>query len=140
MKSNLKLQSLTLVLIVASLFSCGSDDEAGIDTNLFGTWTLTTTVLRDCANPNDNSSTPAVCDAQTCIRLTLTNDNRYERVTLVRGQEQTERGQIQIGETQIKFLPDNTTGSQLLDYQVTAASLTLTNVTIICSEDFRYSK
>ena len=139
MKTNLRL--LVCGLLVACLFSsCGSDDSPGIDANLFGTWTLTSTVLRDCANSNDNSSTPAVCDAQTCVRLTLTDDNRYERITLARGQEQTERGQIQIGETQIKFLPDNTTGSSLLDYQVTSSSLALSNVTLVCTEDFRYSK
>lgn len=139
MKTHLKLLMLSLT-IACLLSSCGSDDGAGIDTNLFGNWTLTTTVLRDCANPGDNSSTPAVCDAETCTRLTLTDDNRYERITLSRGQEEIERGQIQIGETQINFLPDNTTGSQLWDYQITASSLTLTNVTVVCSEDFRYSK
>ncbi|MCE7994414.1 MAG: hypothetical protein HEP71_20680 [Roseivirga sp.] len=139
MKSNLKPLALAL-LIACFSFSCGSDDGGGIDTNLFGTWTLTATVLRDCANPNDNSTTNEVCDTQTCVSITMTDDLRYERVELIRGQPQTVRGQIQIGETQIRFLPDNSTGSELLDYQLTASSLTLSNVTVICTEDFRYSK
>ncbi len=139
MKSNIKLLTLALTIACLSL-SCGSDDGDGIDTNLFGTWTLTATVLRDCANPNDNSTTTEVCDAQTCISITMTDDLRYERVELVRGQAETERGQIQIGETQIRFLPDNSTGSETLDYQITASTLTLSNVTVVCTEDFRYSK
>lgn len=137
MKSYIKLLTLTLAL---ACFSCGSDDGDGIDTNLFGTWTLSATALRDCANPNDNTTTNQVCDTQTCVRITMTDDLRYERTEVVRGQEETVRGQIQIGETQIRFLPDNTTGSETLDYQVTATSLTLSNVTVVCTEDFRYSK
>lgn len=139
MNTNLKL--LALILIVTSFsFSCGSDDGGGIDTNLFGTWTLTATVLRDCANPNDNATTNEVCDAQTCVTITMTDDLRYERVELMRGQAQTARGQIQIGETQIRFLPDNSTGSETLDYQITATTLILSNVTVVCTEDLRYSK
>lgn len=139
MKTNPKLPTLFLIIACFS-FSCGSDDGGGIDTNLFGTWTLTATVLRDCANPNDNSTTNEVCDTQTCVTITMTDDLRYERVELIRGQAQTVRGQIQIGETQIRFLPDNSTGSETLDYQITASTLILSNVTVVCTEDFRYSK
>lgn len=139
MKKSIKLLSACLMLVILSL-SCGSDDGRGIDTNLFGTWTLTSTALRDCANPGDNSSANQICDDQTCVRITMTDDLRYERVELVRGQEQLVRGQIQVGETQIRFLPDNTTGSEILDYQLTASMLTLSNVTLVCTEEFRYSK
>lgn len=139
MKTNSKLL-IAILTIICLTFSCGSDDGPSIDTNLFGTWTLSATVLRDCANANDNGTTSAVCDDQTCTKLTFTDDKRYERITVQRGQEETERGQIEIGETQINFLPDNSTGSQLFDYQVSANSLTFSNATVICTEDFRYSK
>ncbi len=139
MKKSIKLLSASLLVLTLAL-SCGSDDGNGIDANLFGTWTLNTIALRDCANPNDNSSTSQTCDDQTCVRIIMTDDLRYERIERVRGQDQSVRGQIQVSETQIRFLPDNSTGSEILNYQLTANALTLSNVTIVCTEEFRYSK
>lgn len=131
--------SFLLVLGVFAL-SCG-DDEGGIDTGLFATWTKVRTELRDCANPNDNSSTADVCDDQVCERITLTDDLRYTITTLVRGQEQIEQGQVQIGETQINFLPDNSTGSTRYGYTLSGTTLTLINESsVICTEAFVYNK
>ena len=134
----LKRLSFLLVLVVFTL-SCG-DDEGGIDTGLFASWTKVRTELRDCANPDDNSSTNEVCDSQVCEIITLTDDLRYTMVTTVRGQEQTETGQVQIGENQINFLPDNSTGSTLYGYTLSGNTLTLTNNTVICTEAFVYNK
>lgn len=138
MKSNAKLMAWVLVLATFS-FSCGSDD-VGIDPNLFGTWTLTANALRDCANPNDNAATAITCDTQTCEKLILTMDNRYQRIVTERGQDRTEAGQIQVTLTQINFLPDNSTASEVLDYVVSGDLLILSNVTLVCTEDLRFNR
>ena len=139
MKTKAKLLILTLALAVFSV-SCGSDDDGGINANLFGTWTLTANVFRDCANPNDDSATAITCDAQTCEQLILSENNRYQRVITQRGQSSTEQGLIQVTADQIRFLPDNSTGSETLDYAVTGELLVLSNVTLVCTEELRYSK
>ena len=127
-------------LIALTISACGGDDGGGIDTNLFGTWTKVRTVLRDCGNPNDNNSTNETCDDQVCETLMITDQLRYTLTTLVRGQAQVENGQVQVSETQINFLPDNSTGNTIYEYSITATALTLSNVTVICTEDFVYNK
>ena len=135
----LKRLSFLLLLGVFAL-SCG-DDEGGIDSGLFATWTKVRTELRDCANPSDNSSTSDPCTAQDCLKITLTDDLRYTMTTTVRGQDQVEQGQVQIGETQINFLPDNTTGSTRYGYTLNSTTLTLINEnSVICTEAFVYNK
>lgn len=132
--------TMAFSVMIALLISTCSSDDGGIDQNLFGTWTQTSINLRDCANPNDNSTSPQSCDDEDCTQLILTDDLRYEMITLFRGQTQTERGQVRISETQMNFLPDNSTGNTIYNYSVTASGLTLSNVTIVCTEDFVYEK
>jgi len=127
-------------LIIPLMFASCGDDEGGINTDLFGDWTKVRTVLRECANANDNNSQTEVCDSETCETLTLTDDLRYELTILTRGQAAVEQGQVQISETQIRLLPDNSTSSSTYDYSVAGSSLTLSNVTVICIEDFVYNK
>ena len=134
-------RSIVLCLFIATaMASCGDDDGDGIDGNLFGTWTKVSTVLRDCSNPNDNGSTPETCTDQACETLTMTDDLRYELSVLVRGQAQVERGIIQVSESQIRFLPENTTATRTFGYSVSANSMTLSNETVICIEDIVYDK
>ena len=127
------------VLMAFCISACGGD-EGGIDTNLFGEWTKVRTVLRDCGNPSDNNSTTETCNDQICETLTMTDDLRYEMSVLTRGQAEIERGQIQVGETQIRFLPDNSTAVNIFSYTLSGSTFTLSNETVICTEDFVYNK
>lgn len=106
----------------------------------FGTWTRVCTVLRDCSNPNGNGSTSETCNDQARETLAMIDDLRYELSVLVRGQAEVERGLIQVSESQIRFLPENTTATRTFGYSVPANSLSLSNETVICTEDFVYDK
>ena len=139
MKTSGKLLTILFALFVV-LSGCSDDDGTGIDSNLFGQWTLEQITLRDCANANDNSVTDVSCTAQNCRQIEIGDDERYQIVNTERGITETENGQIQINPTQINLLPDNTTGNTVYEYTVTATTLTLTRANVICTEVRTYSK
>ena len=139
MKTSGKLLTILFALFVV-LSGCSDDDGTGIDSNLFGQWTLEQITLRDCANANDNSVTDVSCTAQNCRQIEIGDDERYQIVNIERGITETENGQIQINPTQINLLPDNTTGNTVYEYTVTATTLTLTRANVICTEVRTYSK
>ena len=139
MKTSGKLLTILFALFVV-LSGCSDDDGTGIDSNLFGQWTLEQITLRDCANANDNSVTDVSCTAQNCRQIEIGDDERYQIVNIERGITETENGQIQINPTQINLLPDNSTGNTVYEYTVTATTLTLTRANVICTEVRTYSK
>ena len=139
MKTSGKLLTILFALFVV-LSGCSDDDGTGIDSNLFGQWTLEQITLRDCANANDNSVTDVSCTAQNCRQIEIGDDERYQIVNIERGITETENGQIQINPTQINLLPDNSTGNTVYEFTVTATTLTLTRANVICTEVRTYSK
>ncbi len=134
------LRTVMIVSVITfglGMSGCSSDD--GVDSNLFGTWTLDRFVLRECNDASLEETEEQECTAARCTRLVINEDGTYTQITTFGGQDSESSGTWEVRGVQIR-LEDSNNNSEVLEFTVTATQLTMTRDQLICLQDIIYTK
>jgi len=133
-----RLAKLLAILLIGTIAACSSEED-GIDQNIFGTWTFTTTIFRDCADSDLNDVISETCTDSSCKKLEINSDNSYRFITQIGTTESIQSGTFEIRGGQIQLTP--TSGNaNVFDFVVTSVSLILSSDLLACKQDLVYSK
>ena len=135
---NIVLKSL-LLLTVVSVIACSSDDESGIDSNLFATWTLSSTVFRDCTNSDLNDVINETCTDNNCEKMVLNSDFTYQMISTAHGVDEISSGTFEVRGNQIQLTPASGS-AEVVEFIVSSSSLTFSTDILACQQDLVYSK
>jgi len=131
--------SLFLVLLIVTLYSCSSDDGPSVDPDLFDTWTLNTTVFRDCGDPDLDDTINELCNDISCQKMVLNSDYTYQMIFTSRGVDEILSGTFEVIGNEIQLVSSSNT-AEIVEFSVTSTSLVFTTDVFTCTKNLIYIK
>ena len=128
-----------MILLIASVFSCSSDDRPSIDPELFDTWTLSTTVFRDCNDPDLDDTIAEFCNDKSCQKLVLNSDYTYQRIVTTNGIDEISSGTFEVIGNEIQLVTSSNT-AEIVEFSVTSTSLVFATEILRCTQNLVYIK
>lgn len=128
-----------LILLIVSVFSCSSDDGASVDPELFDTWTLTTTVFRNCNDPDLDNTINELCNDISCQKMVLNSDYTYQMILTSRGVDEVSSGTFEVIGNEIQLVSSSNT-AEIVEFSVTSTSLVFATDVLTCTQNLVYTK
>jgi hypothetical protein len=130
---------LLLAIVIVSVVSCSSDDGPSVDPELFDTWTLSTTVFRDCTDPSLDDIINEVCNDNSCQKMVLNSDYTYQMIVTTHGVDEISSGTFEVIANEIQLVTSSGT-AEIVEFSVTPNSLVFSTDILACTQNLVYTK